>query len=108
MRPVLEATLDELDVPLSDAREFAPLLVNTLAQLPHPVTLVIDDVHLIRSRATREQLGFVLLHLPSTLRVVLAARSDPVLPLTSCGFGPRWRRFVRGTSRSPARSARTC
>ena len=79
--PSLEATLDQLDVPLSDAREFAPLLVNTLAQLPHPVTLVIDDVHLIRSRATREQLGFVLLHLPSTLRVVLAARSDPVLPL---------------------------
>ena len=79
--PFAGPTLDAVNVPLSGAPEFAPLLVNTLAELPDTVTLVIDDVQLIRSRATREQLGFVLLHLPSTVRLILAARSDPVLPL---------------------------
>ena len=56
-------------------------MTNALAELPAPVALVLDDAHLLRSRAVRSQLGFVLLHMPPVLRLVLAARADSVLPL---------------------------
>ncbi len=55
-----------------------PQMVNAFAALPERVTLVIDDVHLARGGFT--QLAFLLVHLPPTLRLVLAARSDPPLP----------------------------
>jgi LuxR family transcriptional regulator, maltose regulon positive regulatory protein len=60
---------------------FPSLLVNALAELPERVVLVLDDVHLIRSRECLRQLAFLLLHAPPTLAVVLSSRADPVLPL---------------------------
>ncbi len=43
--------------------------------------LVLDDYHLIDSQPVHESLLFLLEHLPPGLRVVLASRSDPPLPL---------------------------
>jgi LuxR family maltose regulon positive regulatory protein len=63
------------------ARAFMPLLVNALAELPEPVVLVLDDVHLVRNRECIDQLAFLVLHAPPTLRLVLSARADPPLPL---------------------------
>ena len=60
---------------------FEPALVNALAELPAPIVLVLDDVHVLRSPECLAQLGFLLLHLPSPHRIVLASRSDPALPL---------------------------
>jgi LuxR family transcriptional regulator, maltose regulon positive regulatory protein len=58
-----------------------PMLVNELEVLPAPVTLVLDDYHLISSRDILDSVAFLLEHLPPAVRLALAARTDPELPL---------------------------
>jgi LuxR family maltose regulon positive regulatory protein len=60
---------------------FMPRLVNELAALPETAILVLDDVHVLRSRECLAQLSFLTLHLPPTLRIVLSSRAEPPLPL---------------------------
>jgi LuxR family maltose regulon positive regulatory protein len=57
------------------------MLVNELAAAPGEVALILDDYHLIESQAVHQSLGLLLGHLPAGLRLVLASRSDPPLPL---------------------------
>ena len=77
-----ESALAALAAPVRESRDaFMPLLVNALAALPERVVLVLDDVHVLRSRECMAQLSFLLLHTPDTLRLVLTARADPALPL---------------------------
>src|SRR5262245_2317674 len=76
------SALEALAPPVHESRTaFVPLLVNALAELPEPVVLVLDEIHLVRSPECLAQLGFLVLHAPSTLRLVLSARADPALPL---------------------------
>jgi LuxR family maltose regulon positive regulatory protein len=76
------SSLAALAAPVRDSRRtFMPLLVNALAELPEPVVLVLDDVHIARSRECLSDLGFLVLHAPDTLRLVLGARADPAIPL---------------------------
>jgi LuxR family transcriptional regulator, maltose regulon positive regulatory protein len=56
-------------------------LVNELAGTPEEVVLVLDDYHLIDAPTVHESVGFLLEHLPLSLRLVLASRADPPLPL---------------------------
>ena len=58
-------------------------LINELAAEPgeDEVLLVLDDYHLIDSQPVHGSLLFLLEHLPPGLRIVLASRSDPPLPL---------------------------
>jgi LuxR family maltose regulon positive regulatory protein len=58
-----------------------PPLINDLARLPNRLTLVIDDLHVITNEGIGEWLGFLLDHLPMTLGLIAATRSDPPLPL---------------------------
>ncbi len=58
-----------------------PMLVNELAALPAPVTLVLDDYHLISSPEVLRSVSFLVEHLPLGFRLALAARTDPDLPL---------------------------
>jgi LuxR family maltose regulon positive regulatory protein len=58
-----------------------PLLVSGLAQLPTPVVLVLDDLQDITDAAVFEGLELLVRHAPSQLRLVLATRVDPPLPL---------------------------
>lgn len=60
-------------------------LVNDLAVLDTPVTLVLDDYQAIETLEVHEALRFFLEHCPENLQVVLATREDPPLPLA------RWR-----------------
>ena len=46
-----------------------------------PMVLILDDYHLVKNPAVHEQLAFVIGRIPGTLRLVLATRSDPMLPL---------------------------
>ncbi len=57
------------------------MLVNELAELSDEVVLVLDDYHLVTNREVHERVGELLKHLPETLRLVLATRADPPLPL---------------------------
>ena len=66
--------------PGSDPESMA-LLVRGLAELPTPVVLVLDDLHAITEATVLEGLEFLLRHAPPQLRLVLATRADPPLPL---------------------------
>src|SRR5580658_9552404 len=58
-------------------------LINELAAQPGDgeVLLVLDDYHLIDARQVHGALEFLVEHLPPGLRLALASRSDPPLPL---------------------------
>jgi LuxR family maltose regulon positive regulatory protein len=56
-------------------------LVNQLDGLAAPLGLVLDDYHLITALSIHQSLAFLLDHLPVQMRVVIATRSDPLLPL---------------------------
>jgi LuxR family maltose regulon positive regulatory protein len=59
----------------------AATLVNELADSADEVVVVLDDYHLIQAQSVHESLGFLLEHLPASLRLVVASRADPPLPL---------------------------
>jgi ATP/maltotriose-dependent transcriptional regulator MalT len=56
-------------------------VVNELAEVADEVVLVLDDYHLVHAQLVHASLGFLLEHLPESLRLVLASRADPPLPL---------------------------
>jgi LuxR family maltose regulon positive regulatory protein len=60
---------------------FLSQLVGGLAELPTPVVLVLDDLHDITDATVLAGLEFLLRHGPPQLRLVLATRVDPPLPL---------------------------
>jgi LuxR family transcriptional regulator, maltose regulon positive regulatory protein len=56
-------------------------LVNALAAEPDRVVLVLDDYHLIEAAAVHDSLTLLLERQPVQLRLLLASRADPPLPL---------------------------
>src|SRR5436305_8619727 len=56
-------------------------LVNALIQLPTETVLVLDDYHLIEAQPIHDALTYLVEHLPPNLHLVIASRSDPLLPL---------------------------
>jgi LuxR family maltose regulon positive regulatory protein len=58
-----------------------PTLLNDLDTIASPMVLVLDDYHLVVDRAVHEQMAFVIGRMPANLHLVLATRSDPMLPL---------------------------
>lgn len=84
--PIGEATLSMVQSsgPIPFEVFLTPLL-NELAQLQSERILVIDDYHVITTPAIHEGLAFLLEHLPSGVRMAIATRTDPPLPLA------RWR-----------------
>jgi ATP/maltotriose-dependent transcriptional regulator MalT len=66
------------------------VLVNELAAQPGEdgeVLLILDDYHLIDAEQVHTPVAFLLEHLPPGLRLVLASRSDPPLPLARLRAG---------------------
>ncbi|HEX2045413.1 MAG TPA: LuxR C-terminal-related transcriptional regulator [Gaiellaceae bacterium] len=61
--------------------DVVPALVNDLEQGDSPLALVLDDYHLIGNQEIHEALAFLVEHRPARLRLVLATRADPPLPL---------------------------
>ncbi|QAY73683.1 helix-turn-helix transcriptional regulator [Agromyces protaetiae] len=56
------------------------LLINRLQSGP-PITLVLDDLHLIDDATVHDGLSYLVEHLPSQVHLVVATRADPPLPL---------------------------
>jgi len=71
--------------PLPPLRAILGWLINEMASLPGLLVLVLDDYHIIDAPAIHEGLAFLIDNLPPQVRLVLATRADPPLPL------PRWR-----------------
>src|SRR6266487_846239 len=56
-------------------------LLNALIQLPMETVLVLDDYHLIVAQPIHNALTYLVEHLPPNVHLVIASRSDPLLPL---------------------------
>ena len=56
-------------------------LINEIAAIPNPFILVLDDYHLIDAKPVDDALTFLIEHLPQQMRLVIATREDPQLPL---------------------------
>jgi LuxR family maltose regulon positive regulatory protein len=65
--------------------ETLDFILNELAGLPHGLILTLDDYHRITSRTVHEGLAYLAERMPPHMRLVLATRADPPLPLA------RWR-----------------
>lgn len=77
-----EATLSLLASPqLPTVSLLATTLINDIANLAGPFFLVLDDYHVITAPAIHEAVKFLLEHQPPQLRLVVATRIDPPLPL---------------------------
>ena len=57
------------------------ILINEVAALPAPLTLVLDDYHAIHAEAIHQGITFLLDHMPPQMRLVMATRTEPPLPL---------------------------
>jgi len=77
-----DRSLATLQTPRVDViTDVLPELYAELDTLPHDVVLVLDDYHLVTNPEIDESLAFFVEHLPETLEIVVASRSEPPLPL---------------------------
>lgn len=73
-----------LEVPIAEGavpQEALARLLNALGERVDPVVLVLDDYQVVTSPDIHEQVTWFIDHLPPTLRVIVATRSEPPLPL---------------------------
>jgi LuxR family maltose regulon positive regulatory protein len=82
-RPHLaEIVFSILQAPLSAPIEgLLTTLLNEINRLPEPLVLVLEDYHVIQASSIHQALTFLLDHLPPQLRLLIATRVDPPLPL---------------------------
>ena len=66
--------------------EVLPRLLNSLADSP-ALALLLDDVHVVRAHSSASILALICEHLPPNMRLVLAAREVPSLPLERLRVG---------------------
>jgi LuxR family maltose regulon positive regulatory protein len=75
-------SLSALGAPGVDPIDVAvPLLLNELESTAEAVVLILDDYHLLSDPRVHEGVEFLLAYLPPSLRLVVAGRADPPLPL---------------------------
>ncbi len=69
-----------LDTTTTAIEQVLATLINTLASA-QPMTLVLDDYHVIHADSVHQSLAVLLEHLPDTLHIALASRAELPLPL---------------------------
>jgi LuxR family maltose regulon positive regulatory protein len=57
------------------------MLINVLAEGTDRFVLILDDYHLITNSEVHTTLAYLIEHLPAQLRLIMATRTDPPLPL---------------------------
>jgi len=67
---------------MNPMRQIVPLLINELAEIEEPLVLVLDDYHMITRQDIHTSVAYLIDHLPRSLRLIIATRSDPPLPLS--------------------------
>ena len=67
---------------LPDGETLATLLINAITADPREMLLVLDDYHVIESDVIGRGMTFLVDHAPPQLRLVIAGRADPALPLS--------------------------
>ena len=77
-----EAALALLNSPQPPPNEaILTTLLNEIITVPDNLVLVLDDYHVLDSKAVDESLTFLLEHLSPQMHVVITTREDPNLPL---------------------------
>jgi len=77
-----EGVLGALQSPQPPSTEsLLTALLNEMTTIPDTVVLVIDDYHVIDAKPIDDALTFLLEHLPPRMRLVVATREDPQVPL---------------------------
>jgi LuxR family maltose regulon positive regulatory protein len=56
-------------------------LLNEISSIPSELTLVLDDYHIVDSRAVDNALTFFIEHMPPQMHLVITSREDPALPI---------------------------
>ena len=56
-------------------------LMNGLVAYGHPVTIVLDDLHAVRSEASLRSIAHAIERLPANVRLLASTRSDPPISL---------------------------
>jgi len=82
-------------------------LINGLAALREPATLVLDDYQVITSAEVHSELAWLIEHLPPTLHLVLVSRGIPPLPLARLRARGRLRELNAQDLRFSDEEART-
>jgi LuxR family maltose regulon positive regulatory protein len=81
----LHAALDSAGVPgplpVPGSGGYLTELADTLAGLAEPAVVVLDDFHHVHDPDVLDGLEFLVRHAASGLRLVIATRADPALPL---------------------------
>jgi LuxR family maltose regulon positive regulatory protein len=57
-------------------------LVNEIESIPDKSIIVLDDYHLINSKAVHDALNFLIEYLPPLMHLVITGRADPPLPIS--------------------------
>ena len=65
----------------ADIEALLTALLNEITTLPDNIVLVLDDYHVIDAKAIDDGVTFFIEHLPPRLRLLIATREDPPLPL---------------------------
>jgi len=77
-----DETLRELGDFVGEDLEAALItVVNDVAENIEPLVLVLDDYHVVHADRVHELVRFLLDHAPEPLRLMIATRADPPLPL---------------------------
>jgi LuxR family maltose regulon positive regulatory protein len=66
---------------LSEIEPVLTTLSNEITEIEHDFVLVLDDYHVIGAKPVHGVLSFLLEHPPPAMRLVVAGRADPPLPL---------------------------
>src|SRR6202022_1231390 len=76
-----EGALALLSSTESPTEAFVVTLLNDLAAISDAVVGVLDDHHVIEEAQVRDGMAYLVEHLPAQIRLVIATRADPALPL---------------------------
>jgi LuxR family maltose regulon positive regulatory protein len=74
-----------LNSPLPPLESAMLVLINEITAVSQPLTLVLDDYHLITTPAIHQAMVYLLAHMPTQMHLVLISRADPTFSLS------RWR-----------------
>ena len=66
---------------LPPTEEFLMALIDEVAVIPEPFTLILDDYHVIETQPIHNTLASLLAHLPPKMHLVIASRADLPLPI---------------------------
>jgi ATP/maltotriose-dependent transcriptional regulator MalT len=79
IKQYFDSELEIYDPP--DPESILTPLVNHFTRAKQPFCLILDDYHVIQNQAVQQAVRFLIEHRPTPLRLVIATRSDPSLPL---------------------------